>query len=60
LLVKNENGLDERWIPTASFPRAKEDSFLYLLLGDGKRSLNFRTPFSLHQQNTELTPRPAP
>ena len=34
------------WLPTASFQRARDDSFLYLMLGGGDCRLDFPTPFS--------------
>lgn len=34
-----------RWQPCASFPKVKDDSFVYLMLGDGKQECNFPRPF---------------
>ena len=33
------------WVPTASFQRARDDSFLYLMLGGGNQLLDFPGPF---------------
>jgi hypothetical protein len=39
---------ETQWVPTASFRRATDDSFLYLMLGDGnQRNLSFSAPFVL-------------
>jgi hypothetical protein len=41
-LSKNQK---TEWRPTASFKGAEDDSFLYLMLGDGNRHLDFPAPF---------------
>jgi uncharacterized protein YjeT (DUF2065 family) len=48
-LTANGLGKDEmtQWSPTASFQRAGDDSFLYLMLGDGNQGLDFPAPFLL-------------
>lgn len=43
------------WVPTASFQRAKDDSFLYLMLGGGNQSLTFPSPFALSSSERMTT-----
>jgi hypothetical protein len=41
------------WVPTASFQRTKDDSFLYLMLGGANPSLTFPSPFALSSSTRE-------